>query len=71
MVKKEIISATGKINVKIITSRGKEYRQRWVYIPAELIDSGKFPFGDNEKVEFLIDEQKHRLVIAKHNVPKL
>ena len=59
------VFAPGKINVKVIKSRGREYRQRWCYIPARLIDSGKFPFADDEPILFVIDEQNERLVIQK------
>lgn len=64
-VQKQLTLGTGKINVKIIKSRGKEYRQRWIYIPAKLVDSGKFPFKDDEQVVFVIDEKNNRVVIQK------
>jgi hypothetical protein len=57
--------ASAKINVKIIKSRGKEYKQRWIYCPSTLVDSGKWPFQDNEPVLFVIDEPRHRVVIQK------
>lgn len=62
--KKEIYAA-GKINVKIIKSRGKVYKQRWIYAPAQLIDSGKFPFQDNEPVLLVIDEENEQVLIQK------
>jgi len=64
-IRKQLTFGTGKINVKIIKSRGKEYRQRWIYIPAQLVDSGKFPFKDGEPVLFVIDEKNNRVVIQK------
>jgi hypothetical protein len=64
-VERRQLFATGKINVKTIRSRGKEYHQRWIYIPAQLIDSGEWPFEDNEPVVFVIDEKHHRVVMQK------
>jgi hypothetical protein len=59
------IAATGKLNVKFIKSRGKTYEQKWLYVPAKLIDSGKFPFEANETVVFIIDEKKNQVVLQK------
>lgn len=66
----KMIYASGKINVKTIKSRGKTYKQRWAYIPARLIDSGKFPFEDDEPILFLIDEKNSQVIIQKLT-PKL
>ena len=63
-VKKPILAA-GKINVKIIKSRGKVYKQRWVYVPAQLIDSGTFPFADNEQVLLVVDSRNEQVIIQK------
>jgi hypothetical protein len=73
MKKKVEIFAYGKVNVKIIKSKeyGKEYRQRWAYFPAELIESGKFPFEDNEKIVFRIDEKNSQVIIQKATLPPL
>lgn len=57
--------AAGKINVKVIKSRGKVYKQRWVYVPAQLIDSGTFPFADNEQVLLVVDEKNEEVIIQK------
>lgn len=57
--------AAGKINVKIIKSRGKQYFQRWIYVPSQLIDSGAFPFADNEPVLLVVDTKKEQVVIQK------
>jgi hypothetical protein len=57
--------AAGKINVKIIKSRGKTYKQRWVYVPAQLIDSGTFPFADNEPVLLVVDRKNEQVIIQK------
>jgi len=57
--------ATGKLNVKFIKSNGKTYTQKWLYIPAKLVDSGKFPFEADETVVFIIDEQKQRVILQK------
>jgi hypothetical protein len=62
---KKVNYAAGKINVKIIRSRGKEYRQRWVYVPAQLIDSGTFPFADNEPVLLVVDSRNEQVIIQK------
>ena len=57
--------ATGKLNVKFIKSRGKVYTQRWLYIPAKLIDSGKFPFEADETVVFVLDEKRQQVILQK------
>ena len=57
--------ATGKLNIKYIRSRGKTYEQRWLYIPARLIDSGKFPFEANETVVFVLDEKRQQVILQK------
>lgn len=62
---KKPIYAAGKINVKIIRSRGKVYKQRWVYVPAQLIDSGTFPFADNEQVLLVVDSRNEQVIIQK------
>ena len=59
------IYAAGKINVKVIKSRGKVYKQRWVYVPAQLIDSGTFPFADNEPVLLVVDSRNEQVIIQK------
>jgi hypothetical protein len=51
--------------VKIIKSRGKVYRQRWVYLPAQLIDAGDFPFHDNEPILVVVDAPKKRVILQK------
>ena len=57
--------ATGKLNVKFIKSRGKIYSQKWLYIPAKLIDSGKFPFEADETVVFIVDPKKQQVILQK------
>lgn len=61
--KEERPFAPAKINVKTIRSKGHEYIQRWLYFPADLIDSGKFPFQDDEKVLLVIEGD--RVIIQK------
>ena len=62
---KKLVMATGKINVKRIESRGRTYFQKWLYIPAALVDSGRFPFEDNEPVLFVIDEKNNQVILQK------
>jgi len=62
--------APGKINVKIIKSHGREYRQRWIYVPAQLIDAGTFPFSDNEPVLLIVDKENDQVLI-QHMRPQL
>jgi hypothetical protein len=55
--------APTKINVKRITAKNHEYIQRWLYIPSRLVESGKFPFSDNEQVLLVIEG--NRVIIEK------
>jgi hypothetical protein len=64
--KEEQIFAPARINVKTIKSKGHRYTQRWVYLPADLVDSGKFPFRDREKVLLVIEGE--RVIIQKLRV---
>jgi len=57
--------AEAKVNIKVVTSRGKRYSQNWVYLPAALIHNPKFPFAPDEQVLVVIDEKGQRLIIEK------
>jgi hypothetical protein len=59
----ERVFAPTTINVKKITAKGHQYRQRWIYLPSRLIESGQFPFRDGEQVLLVIDGD--RVVIEK------
>lgn len=61
--REERIFASARINVKTIKSKGHVYTQRWVYLPGELFESGKFPFLDREKVVLVIEGD--RVIIEK------
>lgn len=63
--------AEAKVNIKVVTSRGKTYSQNWVYVPASVVHHPSFPFQPDEQVLVVIDAKGQRLVITKLLHPPL